>query len=67
MTKVFQRYLHYASEPFELPTDHANLEHTLMNHSDNLQILRMTEDLSEFSFTCRHVPGESNLMELPIG
>ena len=60
VTKVFRKYLLYASEPFELLTDHANLKHTLMNHSDNLQILRMTEDLSEFSFTCRRVPGESN-------
>ena len=60
VTKVFRKYLLYASEPFELLTDHANLKHTLMNHSDNPQILRMTEDLSEFSFTCRHVPGESN-------
>ena len=36
------------------------MKHTLLNHSDNLQILRMVEDLSEFSFVVRRVQGISN-------
>ena len=60
VTKAFRKYLLHTAQPFELYTDHINLKHTLLNHSDNLQILRMVEDLSEFNFVVRHVQGISN-------
>ena len=51
VTKASRKYLLHSAQPFELFTDHANLRHTLESHSENLQILRMVEDLACLLYT----------------
>lgn len=55
----WQRYLHGLTTPFEIYTDHKNLQYFMTNQKLNRQQARWSLELAEFNFTLIHKPGTS--------
>lgn len=56
----FRRYLIDAKHPFEIWTDHANLQYFKKPQNLNRQQARWLTEIQEFHFTLHHIPGKSN-------
>jgi hypothetical protein len=56
----FRRYLIDAKHPFEIWTDHANLQYFKKPQNLNRRQARWLTEIQEFHFTLHHIPGKSN-------
>ena len=55
----WRKYLHGSSSPFEIHSDHKNLQYFMTNQKLNRRQARWSLELSEFNFTLLHKPGSS--------
>ena len=55
----WRRYLHGSTTPFEIYTDHKNLQYFMTNQKLNRRQARWSLELAEFNFTLIHKPGTS--------
>jgi len=56
----WRRYLLGAKEPFEIWTDHANLQYFKEPHKVNRRLARWFSDMADYHFTIHHLPGNKN-------
>lgn len=56
----FRRYLLDAKHPFEIWTDHANLQYFKEPQKLNRRQARWLTELQDYHFTLHHIPGKSN-------
>jgi transposase InsO family protein len=55
----WRRYLHGSQDPFEIHSDHENLQYFMSNQKLNRRQARWSLELSEFNFALLHKPGSS--------
>jgi len=55
----WRRYLHGSATPFEIFSDHKNLQYFMTNQKLNRRQARWSLELAEFNFTLIHKPGSS--------
>jgi len=55
----WRRYLHGSSTPFEIFSDHKNLQYFMTNQKLNRRQARWSLELAEFNFTLIHKPGST--------
>jgi hypothetical protein len=55
----WRRYLHGLKDPFEIHSDHKNLQYFMSNQKLNRRQARWSLELSEFNFSLLHKPGSS--------
>jgi hypothetical protein len=55
----WRKYLHGSSSPFEIHSDHKNLQYFMTSQKLNRRQARWSLELSEFNFTLLHKPGSS--------
>ena len=55
----WRKYLHGSTIPFEIHSDHKNLQYFLTSQKLNRRQARWSLELSEFNFTLLHKPGSS--------
>jgi hypothetical protein len=55
----WRRYLHGSTTPFEIYSDHKNLQYFMTNQKLNRRQARWSLELAEFNFTLIHKPGSS--------
>jgi len=58
--KDWQRYLLGAQEPFEIWTDHTNLQYFKDPHKVNCRQAQWFSDMADYHFTIHHLPGNKN-------
>jgi hypothetical protein len=58
--KECRQYLIDATQPFEIWTNHANLQYFQKPQEPNRQQAGWLMELQDYNFTIHHIPGKSN-------